>query len=194
MTYCEVGLTCSPPARSLSKAYYWWESNKSPAKSGRERRRRFFDGTNCQFRPIHRSSPPRPGRISLAPIAHTCELGEARVGHFSPFFVQIQESNLLLRCTPGERSASRAVSFRRAEQTGAQLFAAVKSIACPTTRSFLRSFASSQTFRIDGAASRPPPRKAGAGGEGGTTVIGSKAAVNFSALLFFHHPGRVQKG
>ena len=82
MTYCEVGLTCSPSARSLSKAYYWWESNKSPAKSGRERRRRFFDGTNCQFRPIHRSSPPRPGRISLAPIAHTCELGEARVGHF----------------------------------------------------------------------------------------------------------------
>ena len=158
------GSLARPPVRSLSKAYYWWESNKSPAKSGRERRRRFFDGTNCQFRPIHRSSPPRPGRISLAPIAHTCELGEARVGYFPLSSQRLKRANFYSFVPlAGGESASRTVSFRRAEQTGAQLFAAVKSIACPTRRSFVPSRAA----KLFGLTALHRGRRRGKGGRRG---------------------------
>ena len=153
MTYCEVGL-----ARSFCWAYYWWESNKSRAKKrerGKEGRRRFFDGTNCQFRPIHRSSPPprhaQAGFPSLR-LLSPAGSGRGRVGYFTAVRAETTERASTLS-DPDEvtRSISQRVWKSRANWRAT--FCGCQ-INCVSHKTFVPPIASSQTFRIDGAASR----------------------------------------
>ena len=187
MTYCEVGL-----ARSFCWAYYWWESNKSRAKNrerrkeGKEGRRRFFDGTNCQFQPIHRSSPPPRHAQEGFPSLRLRSLGSGlvKVGSFTS-----------LRSKRDGRALPQFFYPFRPRRGKEHLAASLEESSKLAPRNFLRL---SNQLRVPQDARSPVPSRTaklfgstalhrGRAGRQGT-VIGGKAAVNFSAFLFFHPP------